>query len=283
MEFKEVICLKILIIPSSMDEINELKPYYDGIIIGVKDLSINVNLYLTVDEINNLNLDKEVFIAINKNMHNEDLDYLEKTLKSLKNIKGVLYYDAAVVYLYSKIKPDYDLVWSQEHLTTSSVTCNFWYEKNVKYTYLSSEITLEEILNIKKNTNMKLIVPIFGYIPMFVSKRPLVKNYLGFNNIEDNSTINYLKKNDKLYPIIDNKLTIVYSNNILASMEAYKTLEENKIDYVTFNSFNIDSKKFLEVLKIFKGESNKKLTDLFENIDNGFLYEETIYKVKKND
>ncbi len=273
--------MKNLIIPKSLDEIKTLKPYYDGIIIGVKDLSVNVNLYLTVDEINSLNLDKEVFVAVNKNMHDSDLEYLEETLKTLKNIKGVLYYDAAVVYLYKKIKPKYDLVWSEEHMTTSSITSNFWYEKGVKYTYLSAEITLDEILNIKKNTKMKLIVPIFGYIPIFVSKRPLVKNYLNCFKIKDDSKINYLRKENKTYPVIDDCLTSVYSSNILGSIEAYKKLKN--IDYVTLNSFNIETSKFEEVLKIFKGKSNKKLTDLFDNIDSGFLYEETYYKVKKND
>ena len=275
--------MKTLVIPKSLAEINDLKDYYDGIIIGVKDLSINMNLYLTVDEINNLNLNKEVFVAINKNMHNKDLVKLEKTLKELKNIKGILYYDAAVVYLYNKIKPDYDLVWSEEHMTTSSVTCNFWLKKNVKYAYLSAEITLDEIINIKKNTNMQLIVPIFGYLPIFVSHRPLVKNYLNCFNIKDDSKINYLKKNNNLYPIIDNELTSVYSSNILGSTNAYNILKENDINYVTFNSFNIESSKFLEVLKIYKGISNKRLEDLFENINSGFLYEETYYKVKKND
>ena len=143
----------------SLEEIKSLEAYYDGIIVGIKDLSINVNLYLEVDDINNLDTTKEVFVALNKNMHNKDLDVLEKTMKSLKNIKGVLYYDAAVVAFYNEIKPDYDLVWSQEHMTTSSVTCNYWKSKGVNYTYLSTDITLDEILNILSydNTNQNLL------------------------------------------------------------------------------------------------------------------------------
>ncbi len=272
--------MKKLIIPNGFDEIEQLKNYYDGIIVGVKDLSINVNLYLTVDEINSINLDKEVFVAINKNLHNSDLRKLEETMKSLKNIKGVFYYDAAVVYLYEKLKPSYDLVWSQEHMTNSSVTCNYWNTKNVNYAYLSGDITLEEILNIKQKTKMKLIVPIFGYLPMFVSKRHLIKNYLDCFNIKDDSKIYYLEKDEKKYPTLDNELTSVYSANILASICAYQELEKNEIDYVTFNAFNIETSKFEEVLKIFSNKSNQKLEDLFLNIDTGFLYKETYYKVK---
>lgn len=272
-----------LIIPKSLEEIESLKSYYDGIIIGIDGLSVNVNLYLTVDDVNKLNIDKEIFVALNKNMHNKDLEILEKTMKSLKNIKGILYYDAAVVALYNEIKPDYDLVWSQEHMTTSSVTCNYWKSKGASYTYLSCDITLEEILNIRKQTDMKLIVPIFGYLPMFVSKRHLVKNYLNCFNLKDDSKMHYLEKEGNKYPILDDELTSVYSANILSSIEAYKELEKSSIDYVTFNSFNINETDFEEVLKIYNDKSSKKIEELFSNVDTGFLYKETYYRVKKND
>ena len=275
--------MKKLIIPKNFDEIEVLKPYYDGIIVGIKDLSVNVNLYLTVDDVNNLNIDREIFVALNKNMHNSDLGKLEKAMKTLKNIKGILYYDAAVVYIYNKLKPDYDLVWSQEHATTSSVTCNYWKEKGANYTYLSADITLEEIIKIRSLTDMKLIVPIFGYLPMFVSKRHLVKNYLECFDLKDESNIHYLEKDNKMYPVLDADLTSVYSANILGSIEAYKELEDNMIDYVTLNTFNIELEKMKEVLKIFANKSSNKLEELFSNLDTGFLYKETIYKVKKND
>ena len=275
--------MKKLIIPKSIEEINDLKSYYDGIIVGIKDLSVNVNFYLTVEEVNDLDIDKEVFVALNKNMHNRDLDLLEKTMKSLRNINGVLYYDAAVVAFYNEIKPSYDLVWSQEHMTTSSVTCNYWRKKGVNYVYLSGDITLEEIINIRKSVDMKLIVPIFGYLPMFVSKRHLVKNYLECFNLKDDSNLHYLEKEGKKYPILDTDLTSVYSANILSSIEAYKELENSGIDYVTFNSFNISETDFLEVLKIYNGKSSRKAEEIFPNTDTGFLYKETYYRVKKND
>ena len=119
--------MKKLIIPKSIEEIKNLESYYDGIIVGIKNLSVNVNLYLTVDEINKLDNSKEIFVALNKNMHNSDLELLEETMKSLKDISGILYYDAAVVAIYNELKPSYDLVWSQEHMSTNYNTCNYYY------------------------------------------------------------------------------------------------------------------------------------------------------------
>lgn len=275
--------MKTLIIPNSLDQIKKCENYIDGVVVGLKGLSVNVNLYLTIEEINALKIDKEVFVAINKNIHNKDLDVLTNVLKNLKNIKGILYYDAAVVRLYNQIKPNYDLVWSQEHLATSAVTCNYWYQNNVNYAYLSAEITLDEILEISESTSMKLMVPIFGYLPMFVSKRHLVKNYLEYFKLNDDSELNFLEKEGKIYPIIDSEVTMVYSANILNGISALEPLE-NKIEYVVLNAFNIDDEKFLKVCEIYKNRKNlEEIETMFSNLDTGFLYKETIYKVKKND
>ena len=138
--------MKLLIIPNNLNQIED--PNIDGFIIGVKGLCVNVNLELSVAEINSLNTSKEIFVALNKNIHNADLEYLEEVMRSLKNIKGVLYYDAAVVSLYQKISPSYALVWSQEHFTTNYLTCNYYNESGCKYAYLSGEITLKEIFQI---------------------------------------------------------------------------------------------------------------------------------------
>ena len=219
---------KILTIPSTLDEIKKTKDIVDGFIIGIKDMSVNMNL--EIDDLSILNeiKDKDIFISINKNIHNTELDKLKQILKDLNNykIKGVLYSDVALVNLSKKFKLNYDLVWSSEHSVTNYNTINYYNSLGVKYAYLSSDITIEEVKEIKKNTKSKLLFNIFGYLPMFVSRRHIVKNYLNYFNLNDNSTINYIEKEDKVYPIIDNKThTSVYSNNILNGIKAYLDLD----------------------------------------------------------
>ena len=41
----------------------------------------------------------------------------------------------------------------------------------------------------------------------------------------------------------------------------------------------LQEKTFLEILKIYNGKSTKKINNLLK-VDKGFLYKETIYKVK---
>ena len=156
--------MKILIYPKNIEEIESTKKLVDGYIIGIKDMSVNANMY--IDDLSILkDINNDIFILLNKNMHNSDLEKLKEILINLNNynIKGVLYYDVAVLTIYKTLDLNYDLVWSQEHLTTNLSTINYWNKFGVNYTYLSSDITEEEIIEISKNTKSKLIVNLFGY------------------------------------------------------------------------------------------------------------------------
>lgn len=283
---------KILTLPSSLNEIEKTIELVDGYIIGIKDMCVNTNYCIDITELDLLNKinNKDIFICLNKNMHNNDLDNVKDILIKLNNynIKGVLYYDVGVLNIYNSLDLNYDLVWSQEHLITNYNTINYWNSFGVNYAYLSSDITEEEIIKICEKSKCKLMVNVFGYLPMFVSKRHIVKNYLEYFNLDDNSNINYIYKEDKMYPIIDNNIgTQVYSNNILNGI---KTSLKIDVDYIVLNSFNIELDKFISVIDMFKNvnkdnieDYNNKINSLFTNIDNGFLNTKTIYRVKKNE
>lgn len=284
--------MKLLIMPKSIDQIESLIEDIDGVIVGIKDLSINQPAYFTLDKIKKINEiiknnGKEIFVSLNKNMFNKDLEILEYTLLQLDNLKlnGILYYDIAIVNFKKNLKLVTPLVWNQEHLTTNYLTSNFWYEYGAKYTMLSSEITIDEINEIALNANAKTMVPIFGYLPMFVSRRHLVKNYLDTFKIKDDSNINYIEKEDKIYAIIDsNDGTIAYSNKCLNGIN--ETLKLN-VDYIVLNSFNINNATFKRVVSMYNivNESNvqefKEEIDKMLDTDTGFLYKETVYEVKK--
>lgn len=283
---------KILTIPLSLNEISKTKELVDGFIIGIKDMCVNTNLCIDINELDLLNKisNKDIFINLNKNMHNKDLEVVKEILIELNNynIKGVLYYDVGVLNIYNSLDLNYDLVWSQEHLSTNYNTINYWNSFGVNYAYVSSDITEEEIIKITEKSKAKLMVNLFGYLPMFVSKRHIVKNYLEYFNLNDDSDINYMYKEDKTYPIIDNNIgTQVYSNNILNGI---KTSLNINVDYIILNSFDIELDKFISIIEMFKNvnsdnveEYNNKINSMFTNVDYGFLNTKTIYRVKKND
>lgn len=253
----------------------------DGVIIGVKDLSVGFNTYEDSDTISNTidyfnNLGKEVFVSLNKNIYNSDLDYLNNILNILKNkkISGILYYDIGVYNLSKDL--NIPLYWNQEHLTTNYMTCNFWKKRGVSGTFVSSDITADEIIEIKNKTNMKLIVQVYGYVKMCVSSRKLISNYLKY--IKDDLTYNnyeiYEKISDKKYPIIEDKnATITLSDKCINGFSYIEKFRDNNIDYILFDSINIDDIEY--VIDKFDNKED------FNDNEEYFLSRKTIFKVKK--
>lgn len=291
-----MICMKTIIIPNSKQMIKQALDLYDGIIIGIEEYSVNLPIYFTLEEIKEIAHDlttkgKEVFVSINKNLHNRDLAPVTNILLELEKlpITGILYYDIALINLKEKLSLTKPLVWNQEHLTTNASTCNYWKGFGAPYTYLSSELTLQEIISIRQKTDHKLFVNIFGYLPIFHSKRHLVKNYLTTFQLKANQEQFYIEKEGKSYPIVDDTLgTTVYSNVTLNAIRESLILKKYNIDYVVFNSYHIEESLFIKILEQYKNINTKNEQERIEQInqllknqfDKGFFYKETIYKVK---
>lgn len=288
--------MKKILIPDNYEQINQSINLIDGYIIGIKGYSVNTFYNIDIDNISDLEevmLKKEVFISLNKNIENNELDLLKSILIKLKDydIAGVLYSDVCFINLKKELDLDYPLVWNQEHLTTNYQTINYWYSKGVDGAYLSSDITNKDILQIANHVKTRLMVNIFGYLPMFVSKRHIVKNYLNKFKIKDNSKLYYMEKEATVYPIIDNEVaTQVFSGYILNAIKEYFNYKKSGIEYIAFSGFQISNDTLVEVLKIYNKlnsssiiESEEQICKLVSNVDTGFLYKDTLSKVKKND
>lgn len=281
--------MKLMVIPSNLKI--ELLLDSDAFLFGIDQMSINFPFYLKLEQLNELvkkikKYQKKIFISLNKNMKNSDLELLEEILLTLDDLKidGLFYYDVAILSIVKRLKLKIPLVWSAEHFTTNYATSNFWNQKGSEYTYLSGEITLDEIKEISQSTKSKLIVPIFGYLPIFASMRYTVSNYLKQFSLSTNSSICYINNNDNYYPIIDTKLgTTIYSAHILNGYLEYLELKKFDIEYVTLNSFLIPEDKFIQILHMYKIENGEKINQIISNTDQGFLHKKTIYRVKKHD
>ncbi len=279
-------------IVKGINEIYNTVKYLDGYILGVKNLSVNLPFYFALNDLGDiiefLNKEqKKIYISLNKNIHNEDLEYLNEVLKFLENynIDGIMYYDMALITLKNNGLTSKDLIWSQEHLTCNYSTINFYNKLGVDKTVVSSEITLDEIKDIKKNTTSKIFVQMFGYIPMFTSRRNLVNNYIDTFNLKKSKNYRVYKEGYYYHIINHDNITEVYSGNIINGLKESVTLKD-VVDYVILSSAFIKDSDFLEIIKLYSDSKNIELVDnlvdkLFDNVDKGFLYKETIYKVKR--
>ncbi len=275
---------KVMIIPSSMNMIKNTLTMVDAYCVSLQDYSIHSAWQVSLKEIKQIKKtikEKDLFIALDRNLFNKDIKPLKKILHELEKIQptAILFYDIAIFHLVKKENLHLSLVWNQEHMTTNYHTINYWYDKGATYTRVSSEITLKEILEIKKETKSKLIVPMLGYLPMFVSKRKLITNYKKTFSLKDDSKLYFLVDGQDKYPIIEDQYgTYVYSSSILNGIPYKKIVEENQIDYLLLNSFLIPS--FETVLSAFLQNKTETLRQLLQNQDTAFFEKNTIYKVK---
>lgn len=282
---------KIIIIPNNKDCIESILNTDNYLLLGIEGYSINT-FNLEYDEIvKYVDRSNNIFLSLNKNISNDKLDDLEELLINISklNIKGLFYYDVAIVSIVNRLNLNINLVWSSEHYTTNYFTINYWNNYGVKSVFLSNEITVEEIEDIKNNTKVELIGQLFGYIPMYASKRHAVKNYLNHFNLDLNSNKYYLFKEDKKYSIVDNNDgTVIYTNFILNGLREYLNLN-SVLDYVLINGYEIETDKLLNVVNIFSKVNkdninvlDKEIMIMFDNLEKGFLHEETIYRVKRD-
>ena len=269
---------KIIVTPSSLDHMYELTSYtIDGFIIPIKNLSANQSfevdykdLELVIDKIKN----KEVILLINKMMHSSDIELLRKVLKKTSTLKvdKIMYYDNSVYMLSQELKLNIPLVIYQDHLNLSILSNKFYNDMGINYAYISSDITKEEIRDIKLNTKSKLFITAYGYVPIFYSRRYLLSNYFEYIDKSYKKDVFYL---DNEYPIKESDFgTIIYSNKIINLINELDKLDF--IDYIVMDSFNIDRQEFNEMVNKF---INK---DKIEDTYTGFLDKKTIYKVKNS-
>lgn len=291
---------KIIVVPNDIKDINNLNS--DGFILGIS----NLNQYFGHGLFNELkdiiidlkNKGKEVFVSMNKIMHNSDLKEVEDILIELDkiNISGILFGDVGVINIWERLNLKVNLVWDQTHLVTNYHTCNYWLEKGVMIGNLSSELTLEEIKKIKENTDMKLMVQVFGFIPIFTSIRNLISNYFDYlgREKEENKYYIYDKDRNLNYRIREENGTSIYSGNILNGINEINILADYNIDYLIVNGFNIDSDTFRFTLGKYKDVNSGKeinVNDVYNEInaklpfptDRGFFYKQTIYKVREHE
>lgn len=271
---------KLIVSANSFSHLDELidKDIY-GVILYIDKLSVNSSFYIGVNDINKIDFkNKKIYLVMNKIMHNNDLDMVYECLSSLSNMDvKILFYDMAVYNIAKKLDIVSKLVIYQDHLNASILSNNFYYGLGVGGSYITSDITKDELLDIKRNSNMEIYFMGYGYAPIFYSRRYLVNNYLKFIGMEDSGG-NYSIISDMgvEYPIVSEEYgTTIYSEkpiNLINYLD-----EINDIDYIVMNSNGIEDIEFNMMVDRFI--SREKLDDCYI----GFWNTKTIFRVKNVD
>lgn len=286
--------MKILIEPITYKEKYE---NVDGLILSLKDYSVQSGKYYTLEEIKKIkanNKDIEIFINMNKNFFNDEIESLENILIEIDklNITGILFYDVALLKIKQDLKLKTDLVWASTYMVNNYKTCNYYYNKGVEYALIGKEITLDEIKEIIKNSKIKSMIEVIGLPSVAFSKRKLISNFYSDLNKESKSSIDVIEKvTGETYKIDEDKNgASFYLKKIVNGTIIIKDLFDVGANYIVMKEYGIDEKIFYELVK----DTNKYIEGDCLDINylekykmlgdfTNFFFKKTIYKVKKND
>ena len=257
----------------------------DGLILPLENFSVDYFKYYSISDIKKYkdDTDKLCFVVINKMIFNNELDNLLKVLKELENIKvdGVFFYDLAVLNLVKENKINVNLIYNGTNMVTNSDTINLYYDLGVRGAYLSNEITKDEVLKIRSKTKSDLFILLLGNPVVAMSRRSLLTSYFANKNKSksDLITIKEPKSGQEFLVKEDSNGTTFFYNKRLNLSNVYKELVDNNINYGIIEQGEFSSDEYKELINAFVNFNKQKIDELAGH-NRGFLYRETIYKVK---
>ena len=286
--------MRLLVEPSFKD--SNIFNINKAVILSLVDYSVQGFCYYTLDEIidiKNKYKDLEIFVSLNKNFLNHEVEGLKEVLIKLNDIgiSGVFFYDLVVLQLKKELNLDIELVWNQTHMVNNYRTCDYYFDKGVKFALLGKEITLEEIIEISNKSKINCMVEVVSLPSVAFSRRKLITNYYADMGMPSKSElIVHEKVSDKDYELLENRDgTSFFIKEVMNGTGVIKTLYDNNVKYIIMREFGIDKELFNELVidtnkyiddGCVSEEYVSKYTKLGDSTN--FFFKKTIYKVKKN-
>ena len=269
-------------------------------LLPLRDFSVEYSKYYSLAEIKKVREKYpkiELFISINKNIMNEEIDSLKDILIKLDNlnIKGIFFYDSALIRLMKKLKLNISLVWAQTHMVTNYNSCNYYYDNGVEYAMLSKELRLDEVKEIISKAKTKSIIELITKPSIAFSKRHLVTNYYTNINEEakDEVVVNEKISDTDLIVRENRDGSTFIKNSILNGFTILDELMDTNLSYILIKEDYIDHDLFIKIITnlvyylnnykemntLEKEKFIKNQEELLGN-DTGFFFRKMIYKVK---
>jgi len=269
---------KLIVSVNSKKQLDSvLKKDIYGVMLYIDKLSVNSSFYIDIEDLKTIDfLDKKIYLVMNKIMHNSDLELVRNILNKVKDMDiHIMFYDMAIYNIAKELNITSKLVIFQDHLNASILSNNFYYDMGIKGSYITSDITGEELLEIKDNSKMEVYFLAYGYVPIFYSRRYLVTNYLKYINKEVTGNYKIISDTGISYPINEEEYgTTIYTDRVINLVNYLDYLD--KIDYLILNSNLVSDSEFDIVLDNFI--SRNKMDDVYV----GFFNTKTVFKVKNS-
>ena len=94
----------------------------------------------------------KVYVAMNAMFHNDKVEELTDYVAFLNevHVDAIVFGDPAVLMAVREVAPNMQLHWNTETTATNWFTCNYWGQRGAKRAVLARELSLDEIVELKK-------------------------------------------------------------------------------------------------------------------------------------
>lgn len=183
---------------------------------------------------------KKVYVTLNIIPHDGDLEGLEEYLVELEKtgIDAVIVADPGIFSMVRSILPGMEIHLSTQANTTNYRTANFWHKLGVKRVVVARELSLDEIKEIRENTDEDLDIEAFVHGAMCISYsgRCLLSNYMTSRDANRGECAQSCrwkyslveeKRPGEYYPVVEGEDgTYIFNSKDLCMLEHVKELDD---------------------------------------------------------
>ena len=305
---------ELLVTPASVDHMKELiEAGADAFLVGEQLFGLRLAGEFSLEDIRDASLltkehGKKLYVAMNGIYHNDKVEILAPYMIKLQEIcvDGIVFGDPAVIIARREAEVTIPLHWNTEQTATNYFQANYWGKRGATRAVVARELSLDEIVETKENTDIQIEVQVHGMTCMFQSKRSLLGNYFLYNDkvmeVENHSKNKTMFLHDKersnKYPIFeDANGTHIFSPNDMCMIDELNELIDAEVDSLKIDGILHDPAYVTAVTSYYRQaidayaesratykEIKKELFNKIEAIqpplrplDTGFFFKESVY------
>ncbi|WP_139490371.1 peptidase U32 family protein [Brevibacillus dissolubilis] len=216
----------------------------------------------------------KVYVNVNSLLHNEELDALDDYLKHLEQVgaDAIVFGDPSVLATAKDVALGLKLHWSMEMLSTSFDTANYWASKGAKRAVLARELTIDETIENRDNTEIEVEAQVHGATCIFQSRRDLVSAYFGHQGkdmeaedtgMERSMFLKEEKRRNITYPVYEDAHgTHIFSAEDICMVDGLADFVTGNIDSIKIEGLLHTSEYIIAVTKIYREALDLCVSDM---------------------
>ncbi|MFV8826817.1 peptidase U32 family protein [Alkalihalobacterium sp. APHAB7] len=122
----------------------------------------------------------KVYVTTNIFAHNENMDGLEEYLEGLQEVgvTGIIVADPLIIETCRRVAPNVEVHLSTQQSLSNWLAVKFWKEQGLERVVLAREVSLEEMLEMKKHVDIEIETFIHGAMCIAYSGRCVLSNHM---------------------------------------------------------------------------------------------------------